>query len=101
MTYTLIEYMPACHRASHIAAHNSGCYPHNGAERVYVEGVVRSDSLDPRWAEVIEDGIDSLPEGEVAYADIPEEALAPCEDPDYAADRAYDQGKDDALTGDA
>lgn len=33
----LVEYMPAYLRASHVAAGNSGCYPHNGAQRIRVE----------------------------------------------------------------
>jgi hypothetical protein len=75
--YTLIEFMPAQHWASHLAAGNAGVYPHNGAERVYVEGEVDSRDLHPRWATVIEDGLRELPEGETALADIPADALAP------------------------
>ena len=75
MKYTLLEYMPVHLRAGHLAAGNSGRYPSNGAERVYVEGDVESRLLDPRWAEIVEDEIRELPEGETALADIPEEAF--------------------------
>lgn len=78
--YTLIEFMPASHRASHLAAGNAGVWPHNGAERVYVEGVEQRQ-LDPRWAEVIEDGLRELPDGETALGEIPDDAL-----PDIDAD---------------
>ena len=51
----VVEYMPECVRASHIAARNSGAWPHNGSVRVAVERecaarVVESD--DP-WAHVV------------------------------------------------
>lgn len=100
-SYTLIEYMPTHFRASHEAARNCGAWPLNGAVRVYVEGDVPSRDLDA-WATVIEDGIRTLPEGETAHDCLPEDAMAPCHDDGAAcaADRAYDQAKDDALTGD-
>ena len=79
--YTLIEFMPAQHWSSHLAAGNAGQYPINGAERVYIEGDVDSRDLHPRWASVVEDGIRELPEGETAYSDIPGDALAPVEEP--------------------
>lgn len=102
-TYTLIEYMPAHLRASHDAAGNSGVYPHNGAERAYVDGLILSSLLHPRWARIVEDGITELPAGEISLDDIPEGALAPECDPDEAAeeraDREYEQAKDDAASG--
>lgn len=78
-TYTLIEYMPECHRASHKAAGNSGRWPVNGAVRVYVEGDVRESDLDPQWASVIEDGISELPDGETAIvaSDLDADAWRP------------------------
>src|SRR5688572_4694394 len=66
--YTLVEYMPLHLRASHVDARNSGRYPSNGAERVYVEGEsIDARQLDPRWAEVLEDHIDD--------ADVPAGAI--------------------------
>lgn len=77
--YTLIEYMPEHLRASHTAARNSGVYPHNGAERLYIEGEVDSRDLDPNWASVIEDGVRAteLPEDERVHYEVPAEALRP------------------------
>jgi hypothetical protein len=94
-TYTLLEYMPVHLRSSHIAAGNSGRYPTNGAERVYVCDIeVQSRWLDSRWAEVIEDCISEtdLPEDCHTVYDIPSEALAYVPDPD-------DQEWDDPMMG--
>lgn len=74
--YTLIEHIPVSARARGRAAFRAS-YPDNGAERVYVECDVKPGSLDPVWAEVIEDGIDALPEGETALSEVPGDALAP------------------------
>lgn len=105
-TYTLIEFMPAQHRSSHIKARNAGTWPHNGAERVYVEGDIDNGHLHARWASVIEDsirGVD-LPPGADVRQDIPEEALPEVRDlEDEAACRAdyqMDAERDDRLTGD-
>jgi hypothetical protein len=74
-TFTLIEFMPPCWRASHVSAGNSGYYPHNGATRVWVEGDVDTALLDPQWAEVVRIA-PRLPEGEQLHSDVPCEALA-------------------------
>ncbi len=67
--YTLIEYMPA-HLRAHGRAVSPGC-----AVRAYVQGDVDPTDLHPRWASVIEDGIDTLPEDEpsVCASDLPRE----------------------------
>lgn len=52
----LIETMPRYLRASHEAAGNAGCYPHNGAVRA-VTTTVAADALvagDP-WSRVVRD----------------------------------------------
>lgn len=101
--YTLIEYMPRHLRASHEAARNDGSYPANGAIRDYVVGPVNPSDLHPRWARVIADGLDSIPDDEPAYDEIPEDALAPYIDPEeeagLRADYRIDQAKDDRLMG--
>ena len=56
MTYTLIEYMPMHLRDSHRAAGNSGRWPHNGSERLYVAGDVPPSELD-EWASVLAEGV--------------------------------------------
>lgn len=86
-TYTLIEFMPEQHRSSHIKAGNAGRYPHNGAERVYVEGDITRRDLHARWASVIEDGIRGadLPPGADVRHYIPDEALPEVRDPDEEA----------------
>jgi hypothetical protein len=106
--YTLIEYMPEHLRSSHRAAGNSGRYPHNGAERVYVEGDIQASELHPNWASVVEDGVslEYIPEQDrgdlLPY--VPDEALAPVRDLDdelaCAGDYAHDRDRDDRLTGD-
>lgn len=47
-----VEWMPLCFRASHIAAGNSGSYPHNGAVRLTCERgcAERLIESDPEWA---------------------------------------------------
>ena len=72
--YTLIEYMPACHRASHRAAGNSGIYPHNGARRDWVEEHPDDvlEHLDTEWASVV--GWQANRPDDVAD-DIPADAL--------------------------
>ena len=52
----IVEYMPEYHRASHIAAGNSGAYPANGAVRVRVERscadrLIAHDGQE--WAEIV------------------------------------------------
>lgn len=52
-----VEWMPRCHRASHEAAHNSGVWPHNGAERSRVargcaDAMIEADG---DWCEIVED----------------------------------------------
>lgn len=73
---SLIEYMPAHLRASHLAARNAGTYPANGAERAYVLGDVLASQLDPDWAGLVEDGLRlvDVPEGEPVHDDVPAEA---------------------------
>lgn len=78
--YTLIEYMPAQHRESHLAAGNDGRYPHNGAVRVYVEGDVDARQLDARWTSIIKAGLRELPQGEATLSEVPAEAYASTED---------------------
>jgi hypothetical protein len=108
MQYTLIEYMPECHRESHRAAGNSGRYPHNGAERVYVEGDIASDDLHAEWAEIVKDGLrlEDIPEQDRddILSEIPSDALPDVRDLDdeaaCAGDYRHDQERDDQLTGD-
>lgn len=75
---TLIEYMPAYLRKSHRAAGNRGLYPHNGAQRVWVAGMVDADDLDD-WSCVVAHA-DELPSGEDVLDDIPADALANVEE---------------------
>lgn len=51
----LVEYMPEQFRSSHEAAGNMGCYPHNGARRIWVERSCADRMLrnDPDWVQVI------------------------------------------------
>lgn len=106
ITYSLIEYMPEHLRASHVAARNSGTYPHNGAQRVYVEGEISASQLHPEWAEVISDGLllSEIPEQdrEDILAEIPTDALAPVRDLDdeeaCRADYLMDEERDWRLT---
>jgi len=73
--YTLIEYMPAHLRASHTAARNHGIYPHNGADRVWVEGGAPEviDHLDTDWASIVSSQ-EMRPDADV-LDDIPADAL--------------------------
>lgn len=81
MQATLIEYMPAHLRDSHIEAGNRGVYPANGACRVWVAGEVDEEDLDGEWAGVIELG--EPPEQDLpdVLEDVPLEAMAPVEEP--------------------
>ena len=73
---TLIEYMPAYLRESHLAARNKGVWPANGSVRVYVIGEITDAQLDPDWADVIKTiEAAELPDGADVLADIPEDAL--------------------------
>ena len=73
---TLIEYMPAYLRESHLAARNKGVWPANGSVRVYVIGEITDAQLDPDWADVIKTiEAAELPDGAEVLADIPEDAL--------------------------
>jgi hypothetical protein len=51
----IVEYMPEQLRPSHIAARNSGTYPHNGAERIRVEKSCAENIVerDGEWARVV------------------------------------------------
>jgi hypothetical protein len=104
--YTLIEFMPAQHRSSHIKAGNAGSWPHNGAERIYVEGEITRRDLHARWASVIEDTIpgDQLPPGADVRYELPDDALPEVRDPEEEAaayaDWIYDSERDDRATGD-
>jgi hypothetical protein len=76
---SLIEYMPAHLRASHEAAGNRGCYPHNGAVRVLVSGPVDPTDLSD-WARIIREGDAEIfseeDRAELYEADIPADALS-------------------------
>jgi hypothetical protein len=72
---TLIEFMPVYLRQAHLEAGNSGYYPHNGAQRVWVRGVVAEEDLDGEWSGVIEVGV--APDGEPVLDDAPADAWAP------------------------
>jgi len=52
----MVEIMPECHRASHVAAGNSGVYPLNGAERVRrcAECAKEMIETDPEWTSIVE-----------------------------------------------
>lgn len=51
----VVEWMPECIRASHVAAGNRGSYPHNGAWRLTVESscAERIVESDPEWSTII------------------------------------------------
>jgi hypothetical protein len=89
--YTLVEYMPRHLRNSHTQAGNRGSYPANGAERVYIEHEVLSRDLDPRWVEILEDGIrrEDIPEDALTgvLADYPD-CYLPIDDLDPPSDRS-------------
>lgn len=105
--YSLIEYMPLHLRGSHIAAGNSGVYPHNGAERIYVAGDIDTSGFDPRWTTVLADGLRELPTGETAIdpGDIPSDVYGPGggDEPDsertQRADHELEMAKDRRVRG--
>ena len=54
----VVEFMPDDEKSSHMAAGNSGCWPHNGAVRVAVtrkhaEWIVGEEG--PEWASIVAD----------------------------------------------
>jgi phage gp45-like len=53
----VVEYMPEAIRETHIAAGNSGVYPHNGSIRVAVEleCAERAVEIDGEWVEIVDD----------------------------------------------
>lgn len=51
---TEIEYTPEHIRASHTAAGNSGCYPHNGAIRMHVCPSCAESLVDGEWCTEVE-----------------------------------------------
>lgn len=52
----VVEWMPDYLRASHEAAGSSGCWPHNGAERLAVEeSCGRTLCEDDHWVSIVED----------------------------------------------
>lgn len=55
-----VETMPAWLRASHVAAGNSGVYPHNGASRYVVSRACAAEltEADPDWTSVVQDVAD-------------------------------------------
>jgi hypothetical protein len=77
--FTLIEYMPGHLRESHLAAGNSGVYPHNGAAREWIQGHLDDSQLDSRWASVVRVAA-RLPVGETALDEVPDDAIRPGED---------------------
>jgi hypothetical protein len=79
MMFTLIEYMPVHLRSSHLAAGNSGTYPHNGAVRVLVEGEVDPSILDPDWTSVVRTGFSDEEDWDI-FDSVPTEALATIEE---------------------
>lgn len=71
--YTLVEFIPACWRESHRAARNSGSYPLNGAERVWLEGELDAADLDPDWARIVRTAA-ALPHGAELVSDLDPDA---------------------------
>lgn len=50
----VVEYMPEYLRASHVAAGNSGQFPHNGACRIRVEQSCANRIIqDEEWARIV------------------------------------------------